>query len=196
VLLVHVHLYGRLSDLLSGGSYEQLVREFAESTFMAVQDMLDPAVPREMRLVSNASPAAGVHAVAEEVGASLIVVGSSHRFGLGRVLAGSVAESVLTGAPVAVAIAPHGYAAADTGLTTIGCGFDGSPESHEALAWAHALARRRRAHLRALAIHSDRIREHLDNRRDRLPIRRRRAPARARAADARGARLAPRRTRG
>jgi len=66
VLLVHVHPYGRLSDLLSGGSYEQLVREVAESTFMAVQDMLDPAVPREMRLVSNASPAAGVHAVAEE----------------------------------------------------------------------------------------------------------------------------------
>jgi len=61
---------------------------------------------------------------------------------------------VLTGAPVAVAIAPHGYAAADTGLTTIGCGFDGSPESHEALAWAHGLARRRRAHLRALAIHT------------------------------------------
>jgi nucleotide-binding universal stress UspA family protein len=36
----------------------------------------------------------------------------------------------------------------------IGCGFDGSPESHEALAWADAFARARSARLRALAVHT------------------------------------------
>ena len=154
VLLTHVHTYGRLANLLSGGEYEQLVREVADSTFAAVQETLAPATQRELRLVSNSSPAAGLQAIAEETGASIIVVGSSHRSGLGRVLAGSVTESVLAGASVPVAVAPRDYTGADRGLRTIGCGFDGSPESREALAWAADLARRRRAHLLALAVHT------------------------------------------
>jgi hypothetical protein len=35
VVLAHVHPYGQLSDLLSGGDYERLVREVAESTLSA-----------------------------------------------------------------------------------------------------------------------------------------------------------------
>jgi nucleotide-binding universal stress UspA family protein len=135
VLLIHVRRNGRPSNVT------------------ALQEFLDPATAREMRVVSDSSPARGLQAIAEEIGASLIVVGSSHRSGIGRVFAGSVAESVLAGAPVPVAVAPHGYAGADKPLATIGCGFDGSPESDEALAWAAALARRRQACLRALAVH-------------------------------------------
>jgi nucleotide-binding universal stress UspA family protein len=102
ILLTHVHGYGRLSNLLSGGGYEQLVREVADSTFAAVQDILAPTMQRELRLVSSDSPAAGLQATADETGASLIVVGSSHRSGIGRVLAGGVTESVLAGAAVPV----------------------------------------------------------------------------------------------
>jgi nucleotide-binding universal stress UspA family protein len=119
----------------------------------ALEEFLDPATAREMRVVSDSSPARGLQAIAEEIGASLIVVGSSHRSGIGRVFVGSVAETLLAGAPVPVAVAPHGYAGADNRLATVGCGFDGSPESEEALAWAAALARRRRARLQALAVH-------------------------------------------
>jgi nucleotide-binding universal stress UspA family protein len=154
VLMVHVHPYGPLSTLVPDSEYETLVRGVAESTLAAVQDTLGPDVRRELRLVSDASPAAGVQAVAEQAGASLIVMGSSHRSGLNRVFAGSIAESVLTGAIVPVAIAPHGYATRDARLETVACGFDGSPESHEALAWAHSFARGRRARLCALAVHS------------------------------------------
>lgn len=154
VLLTHVHSYGRVANLLSGGEYEQLVREVADATFAAMQQTLAPGTQRELRLVSNPSPAAGVQAVAEESGASMIVVGSSHRSGLGRVLAGSVTESVLAGAAVPVAVAPRDYTADDRGLRTIGCGFDGSSESREALAWAADLARRRRARLHALAVYT------------------------------------------
>lgn len=154
VLMVHVHPYGPLSTLVPDSEYETLVRGVAESTLAAVQDTLGPGARRELRLVSDASPAAGVQGVAEKTGASLIVMGSSHRSGLGRIFAGSVAESMLTGATVPVAIAPHGYATRNARLETVACGFDGSPESHEALAWAHALARGRRARLCALAVHS------------------------------------------
>ena len=154
LLLTHVHEYGRLSSLLSEGEYEEVLREIADSTFAAVQETLSPAAQRELRLVSNSSPAAGLQELAQETGASMIVVGSSHRSGLGRVLAGSVTESVLAGASVPVAVAPHDYAGADPGPLTFGFGFDGSPESREALAWAANLARRRRAQLVVLAVHS------------------------------------------
>ena len=154
VLLIHVHRNGRFSNLLSGDQDRQLDREVAESTLTAMQEILDPATQRELRLVSDPSPARGLQAIAEESGASLIVVGSSHRSGIGRVFAGSVAESLLAGAPFPVAVAPHGYAGADNRLATVGCGFDGSHGSEEALSWAAALARRRRARLRALAVHS------------------------------------------
>ena len=136
VLLIHVRRNGRSSNLT------------------ALQEFLDPATAREIRVVSDSSPARGLQAIAEVIGASLIVVGSSHRSGIGRVFVGSVAESLLAGAPVPVAVAPHGYAGADNPLATIGCGFDGSRESEEALAWAAALARRRRARLQSHAVHS------------------------------------------
>jgi nucleotide-binding universal stress UspA family protein len=154
VLLTHVHPYGRLANLLSDGQYEVLVRDVADATFAAVQETLAPAAQRELRLVSNSSPAAGLQLIAEETGASIIVVGSSHRSGLDRVRAGSVTESVLAGAPVPVAVAPRAYSGTDRALRTIGCGFDGSPESEWALAWAADLARRRGADLLALAVHT------------------------------------------
>ena len=154
VLLTHVHPYGRLSNLLSDSEYERLVGEVVNSTSVIVQETLATTSQRELRLVSNSSPAAGVQAIAEETGASIIVVGCSHRSGIGRVLAGSVTESVLVGAPVPVAVAPRGYSGADRGLGTIGCGFDGSPESRVALTWAADLARQRGAQLLVLAVHT------------------------------------------
>jgi nucleotide-binding universal stress UspA family protein len=135
-LLVHVRRSGRPPNLT------------------ALQEFLDPATAREIRVVSDSSPTRELQAIAEEIGASLIVVGSSRRSGIGRVFVGSVAESLLAGAPVPVAVAPQGYAGADNRLATVGCGFDGSPESEEALAWAATLARRGRARLQALAVHS------------------------------------------
>jgi nucleotide-binding universal stress UspA family protein len=153
VVLAHVHPYGAVSDLLSGDDYARLVREVAESTLSAANETLPPATERVMQLVSNRSPAAGLHDLAAERDAALIVVGSSHRSGLGRVFAGSVAESVLAGSPVPVAIAPRGLAGSEDSIRIVGCGFDGSPEAHEALSWAADIARRRSARLEVLAVH-------------------------------------------
>jgi nucleotide-binding universal stress UspA family protein len=154
LVLAHVHPYGQLSDLLSGDDYARLVREVAESTISAAQEMLHPGTERAMQLVANRSPAAGLHDLAAEQGAALIVVGSSHRSGLGRVFAGSVAESVLAGAPVPVAVAARGLAGVQDSVRIVGCGFDGSPEAHEALGWAADIARRRRARVDVLAVHA------------------------------------------
>jgi len=153
VVIAYVHPYGELASLVSEGDYEQLVREVAESTFDQIREHL-PSVPeRRMQLVTEASPAAGLHAMAEREGAALTVIGSSNRSRIGRILVGGTGERLLSGASVPVAVAPAGYAATASGLNLIGCGFDGSRESHRALAWTSALARTTSARLRVLSIY-------------------------------------------
>ena len=69
------------------------------------------------------------------------MVGSSHRGKLGRVLPGSVGESLLRGAPCAVAVAPRGYAGAEhPAIGLIGVAYDGSEEAKLALGEAERLA--------------------------------------------------------
>jgi len=88
--------------------------------------------------------AAGVmHDLAEQLGATAIVVGSSHRGPVGRLLIGDIAAGLLHGSPCPVAVAPRGYdATPGTDLSAIGVAFDGTPESQEALASALAVAER------------------------------------------------------
>jgi nucleotide-binding universal stress UspA family protein len=153
VLIAYVHPYGELASLLSGGKYETLVREVAESTFEQVREHL-PSIPeRRMQLVSNRSPAAGLQALAEREEAALMVIGSSRRSQIGRIFIGGTGERLLSGAPAPIAVAPAGFAAADTELRLVGCGFDGTTESNRAVAWAADLARRASARLQVLSIH-------------------------------------------
>ena len=85
-----------------------------------------------------ASPARALTETAEREHADLVVVGSSHRGNVGRVLPGTTAERLLHGAPCAVAIAPRGYDGGD--IRHIGVAYDGSPEAEAALRAAEALA--------------------------------------------------------
>ena len=86
------------------------------------------------------SAAQGIHELAEDESAELVVVGSSHRGRIGQVLAGTVATRLLHGSPCPVAIAPRGFADSQSRLKRIGVGYDGSAESDLALAWAEELA--------------------------------------------------------
>ncbi len=98
-------------------------------------------MPADVRALATSSPARGLHGLAAEIGADLIVVGSSHRGALGRVFLGSVAQQVLHGSPCAVAVAPAGLRSGEpTVLRRIGCAYDGGAESRAALASASAIA--------------------------------------------------------
>jgi nucleotide-binding universal stress UspA family protein len=89
--------------------------------------------------------------VTERADTGLIVVGSTTRGAIGRLLVGGVGERLLAGAASPVAIAPRGYRdAAPPQLTRIGVGADGSEESQRALAAAVALARKSGAALRVI----------------------------------------------
>jgi nucleotide-binding universal stress UspA family protein len=74
------------------------------------------------------------------------------RSGIDRVFPGSTANRLLSGSPVAVAVAPVGYADRQPEGDAVGCGYDGSPAAREALKWAAEFARQGRRALRVLAV--------------------------------------------
>ncbi len=106
----------------------------------------------QLVVASSTSPARGLHELAEERGAGLLVLGSCRRGVLGRATLGNDTRAGLDAAPCAVAVAPHGYAAVAHPFTRVGVGYDGSPESESALAAGRSLARRSGAAIRALHV--------------------------------------------
>ncbi|MGH2833880.1 MAG: universal stress protein [Solirubrobacteraceae bacterium] len=108
----------------------------------------------EAKSVSIAAPSvgAGLHRVAEQNAADLLVVGTCRHGFVGRVLLGDDTRACLDGAPCPVAIAPLGYAQASVPIALIGVGYDASPESDAALALARTLAADGNAKIRALSV--------------------------------------------
>ena len=104
------------------------------------------------RTATGPAPAA-LQRIAGEEDADLIVLGSTHRGRVGRVLPGSVGELMLQGSPCAVAIAPRGYAEhGHPPISLVGVGYDGSSEASIARREAEALARRFDAQLRLIGV--------------------------------------------
>ena len=82
----------------------------------------------------------GLHELCEMIEADLLVVGSSRRGLLGRVLIGDDTHAALHEAPCAVAIAPAGFAREPAAMQEVGVGYDRSPESERAVEVARELA--------------------------------------------------------
>ena len=103
--------------------------------------------------LEDGSPPQALHDLAEELRPDLIVIGSTHRGKIGRIVIGSVGERLLRGAPCSVAVAPRGYARHEhVGLGLIGVGYDGSPEAKLALKAAARLAPKLDCSLRLISV--------------------------------------------
>jgi nucleotide-binding universal stress UspA family protein len=86
------------------------------------------------QVVDAASPARGLHELAGRTHAELLVIGSTHRGPVSRVVLGRLARRLLHGASCAVAITPRGHRPAPPGTPLLlGVGFDDSAESRLAL---------------------------------------------------------------
>ena len=98
-----------------------------------LREKLDRAansVGAEAQTITTSSPARGLHELAEQLDADLLVLGSAKHAKAGQILAGSVAMSLLHGSPCSVAIAPHGYVDnPPDGIAEVTVGYDGSDEA-------------------------------------------------------------------
>jgi nucleotide-binding universal stress UspA family protein len=104
----------------------------------------------EFRPLTGHSAPASLHRAAEELGAGLLVVGSTNRGELSRVVPGSTAERLMHGAPCPIAIVPRSWQAGG-GLGVLGIAFTDTPEGRIAFAEGFALAKRADARVRVLA---------------------------------------------
>jgi nucleotide-binding universal stress UspA family protein len=113
------------------------------------QELETEGIAVEYRELSGTSAAGALHRAAEEHDAGLLVVGSTRRGTVGRVLPGSTADRLMHGAPCPIAVVPAGWAGRGE-LKAIGVAYVDTEEGREALRGAHALARAAGAKLRAI----------------------------------------------
>lgn len=135
------------------GEYRHLLEEDAETKFAEAPQSALRGLAVELHTTVARSDARGLHDAAEELEASVLVVGSSHRSGAGRALLGSVGTRLLHGAPCAVAVAPGGYATSgEHDLRVVAAAYDGSSEARTAVVEAAGLAAAAEATLRIVAV--------------------------------------------
>jgi nucleotide-binding universal stress UspA family protein len=131
--------------------YEVALRDHFERIFEQVSAQ-DPGLTYTPHRLTGPSPAGSLSGLAEELEPMMIVLGSTHRGRLGRVLPGSLGDRLLGGGPSPIAIAPRGYAKTGHPIKRIGVGYDGREESAVALAFAAEIATSLGAGLRLIAV--------------------------------------------
>ena len=147
-VLMSVFPYHPMSD--PGSAELEGVREEARATLLELAQAEGLEIA-EARVVAGNFAARELQHATEQPDAGLIVVGSTTRGPVGRLLPGGVAERLLTGAACPVAIAPRGYAGRrPERLARIGVGVDDSGEAREAFDAALALAAAAGARLRVI----------------------------------------------
>jgi nucleotide-binding universal stress UspA family protein len=116
----------------------EMLRDQTEELLLVARDALPDRDRVMIRAIPSDSAARVLTEMAEVEHADLIVVGSSRRSALGRLLPGTTAERLLQDAPCPVAVAPRGYSGGD--LRRVGVAYDGSAEADAALRAAESLA--------------------------------------------------------
>jgi nucleotide-binding universal stress UspA family protein len=121
-----------------GGLAVAVEREAAQS--MLTRERQAASIEAKTVICFSGDPGKALGEIARQERADLLVVGSSHRGRIGRVLLGDDTIVALTAAPCPVAIAPSGYGAGEHRLATLGVGYDESVESETALRVARMVA--------------------------------------------------------
>ena len=112
----------------------------------------DATGPVEYRMVASSSAAHGLHDLAEEPAAEIIVVGSGRSAPKQRLFAGSTAERLLAGSVCPVAVAPAEMATPPGTLGRIGVAYIDTPDGRAALNQAARLGRRTGTPLRLYTV--------------------------------------------
>jgi nucleotide-binding universal stress UspA family protein len=135
--LTLAHVYGPLPG---GSTPADEAAEHERVDELLEMRRAEAGIDAELRSYGSPSVGRGLHELAELTRADLLVIGSTRRGLLGRVLIGDDTRAALNGAPCAVAIAPAGYCRESAVMREVGVAYDGSPESGRALELARLVA--------------------------------------------------------
>jgi nucleotide-binding universal stress UspA family protein len=133
-------------------AYRHALAEDRQRVLAPLLDQLGGPEKAEAQALGGHSAPHALHQLVEDSEADMVVIGSSERAELGRILAGTTAERLLHGSPCPVAVAPRGYRDSEPGLRVIAVGFDGSSQAQAALRLAADLAIRAAATIRIIAV--------------------------------------------
>jgi nucleotide-binding universal stress UspA family protein len=113
-----------------------------------------PLVIATMAVPAARSLARALHEVADREDAGMLVIGSSVRGRLGRVLPGAVTDRLLHGAPCPVTVAPAGFSPNDAAQSPrlVGIAFVETPDGYAALNAGRAIAEQAGALVRVLTV--------------------------------------------
>jgi nucleotide-binding universal stress UspA family protein len=139
----HVYQYG-------SSDFGEIVRQDALDLLAKAREA--GSLDAELATIGASSVGAGLHKIAAQLHADLLVVGSCGRGVAGRLLLGDDMRASLDGAPCDVAVAPQGYSEKHPAFVTIGVAYDDSPEATDALELARELAREHGASISALTV--------------------------------------------
>jgi nucleotide-binding universal stress UspA family protein len=141
-----------VASVCAAAQAAEQAEELAPHATQALEDLkADLDTRSEVRELRGTSAPRALHETAEAEGAGMLVVGSTERGAVGRLLPGSTAERLMHGAPCPIAVVPHGWEPRGK-LDPIGVAYAQTDEGLEALRAAHALARKAGATLRVLTV--------------------------------------------
>ncbi len=124
--------------------YEEWATQEGATAVAAANSVLKEVasdVPAVARWTPGRSVASALLEQADEVNASMIVVGSGTTGSYGRVHPGAIGDWLLHSSHIPVAVAPQGYAASELGkVSRVSCAFRGDDKSHRTLERTAAIA--------------------------------------------------------
>jgi nucleotide-binding universal stress UspA family protein len=123
---------------VEGVTDRKTLRAEAVRTLRGQRDRLAP--DGFIHTIADPSAARALRHFARRSRADLFVVGSSHVAAPGHVAIGRTGRQLLYDAPFSVAMAAHGLHERESGMRSVGVGYDGGPEADVALAVAGELA--------------------------------------------------------
>lgn len=132
------------------------VREWARHGLATTRDQLAPAA--RIVVETDYSVARALRRVASREHRDLVIVGSSRHASDGRARIGKRTRQLLDQLHCALAVAPRGlHTRPELRFGRVGVGFDGSPESEAALAFAESVAASADAQLEVLVVVDNRM---------------------------------------
>lgn len=150
LILAHVYQAEPVAWRGFSAAFDQSLREDAVALLRSARDQA--RVEAALKLHAAPGVGRGLHELVEELGADLLVVGSSRRGHFARVRTADDTRHALNGARCPVAVAPAGYASLADGIHRIGVGYDESDESRHALTLARQMASELSASLAACEV--------------------------------------------